>query len=379
MKLQFWLTAAVLTVVASSCIKDEPLNAECDIVSATIPGNVLTRAPQISNDRVVFVVKGGTDVTVLAPEFTITPGAAIEPPSGTVRDFTEPQEYTVTSEDGEWHKTYTVEVQMNNIINLEYNFEHVRVYDGKFTRPYSYDIFYEEDAAGNQTLTWASGNPGFALTGTGSTPESFPTFQAEDGLEGKCLELVTRSTGFFGTQVGMPLAAGSLFIGTFDTTNAVARPLEATRFGTPFYNIPRSLTGFFKFAPGEQYCELVDGKLRPVEGRTDVFNIYSVLFEVTADMQMLDGSNALSEDNPNIIAVAEIPMEERIATDEWREFTIPYVYRPGKKLDIQKLLDGSYSITIVCTSSADGGKFSGAVGSTLKVDNLRITCVGVEE
>ncbi|GID54359.1 family 43 glycosylhydrolase [Actinoplanes couchii] len=45
-------------------------------------------------------VKPGTDVTKLAPSFTLAKGATITPASGTVRDFSEPVTYTVTGADG---------------------------------------------------------------------------------------------------------------------------------------------------------------------------------------------------------------------------------------------------------------------------------------
>ena len=54
------------------------------------------------------MVKADTDLSKQSPEFTLTPGATISPASGTTRDFSEPQYYTVTSEDGIWKKRYEV-------------------------------------------------------------------------------------------------------------------------------------------------------------------------------------------------------------------------------------------------------------------------------
>ena len=53
----------------------------------------------------------------------------------------------------------------------------------------------------------------------------------------------------------MPIAAGNLFIGSFDMLNASTNPLSATRFGTPFYNKPLRLTGYYKYKAGEQFYE----------------------------------------------------------------------------------------------------------------------------
>lgn len=92
-----------LVLSLTACIKDEAPNQEADIVTAKVDGeNLLIREPVITNNEVKFFVNGGNDLTQLAPKFELTPGATIEPASGTVRNFMTPQTYTVTSEDGQW-------------------------------------------------------------------------------------------------------------------------------------------------------------------------------------------------------------------------------------------------------------------------------------
>lgn len=361
----------------SSCIKDEPQNAECDIVAVTLPDNALNRQPVIGNNKVTLIVKNDVSVMALAPEFELTPGATIEPASGTVRNFIFPQEYTVTSEDGQWHKTYTVAVERNNTINLNYNFENVRVVKA-LGGLCSYDVFYEVNPNGSVSLEWKSANPAFALSLQASTPETFPTYQGDGGVDGKCAVLVTRSTGSWGARLGKPIAAGNLFIGNFDMKDAVDHPLLATQFGTPFHNVPTMFSGYYKYKPGETYCEPdANGDLQPVPGKTDMFNLYAVLFEVTEGMEWLDGTNVLAADNPNIICTAEIP--DRHVSDNWVEFSVPFTMRPGKSIDPDKLKDGVYSISVVMSASEDGDLFKGAVGSTLQVDELAITCSTEEE
>lgn len=381
------LTFALAILSLNSCIRSEAPNSECDIISAYLPEDILLRSPVISNDAVNFRLKKDISPENLAPEFVITPGATIFPESGTVRDFTTPQTYTVISEDGQWSKEYTVNVEYNltpvnpnpnpepepQIITLVYSFENVRTATTSSGKT-EYDIFYEKDAYGQENLTWASANQAFALTLQGSTPNTFPTYQVDEGVEGKCVQLVTRSTGSFGARVGKPIAAGNLFFGTFDMTNAIKYPLQATHFGIPFERVPATFSGYYKYTPGETYCEPDEkGQLVPVPGVTDQFNVYAVLFEVSADMEWLDGANVLSEDNPNIISTALIP--DRHASEEWVEFSVPFIYREGKSIDLEKLANGQYSIAVVMSSSAEGDYFRGAIGSTLTVDELTITCI----
>lgn len=377
MKVINWLLVLGIMLVSVSCIKKEPLNAECDIVAVTLPDDVLNRTPIIENDRVTLIVKNHVNITELAPEFELTPGATIVPASGTVRDFTEPQTYVVTSEDGDWHKTYTVTVQRNNAINLKYGFENVKIV--KSPQGGSYDEFIDvsinETTQKLDTMVWASGNAGFAMTNGKNPPDTYPTFQTEDGYVGKCAGMVTRSTGTFGAMVKKPLAAGNLFIGKFNVTIAVATPLKATQFGAPFSSVPRFFSGYYKYQPGEVYQRMNEaGKLETVEGKIDECNVYAVFYESTAEMEWLDGSNVLADDNPNIIAIARLSEQQRQATPEWTNFHLPFVFREGKTIDPDKLEGGRYSIAVVMTSSIDGDYFSGAVGSTLLVDELELTC-----
>lgn len=44
----------------------------------------------------------------------------------------------------------------------------------------------------------------------------------------------------------------------------------------------------------------------------------------------------------------------------------------GKTFDINKMIQGKYSIAIVASSSKDGATFQGAVGSTLYLDEFHI-------
>lgn len=367
------LAFSIVIITLSSCIKDEPLNAECDILAVTLPDNILNRQPVIENNKVTLIVRN--DVSLLrplAPEFSLTPGATIDPPSGTPLNFLMPQRYVVTSQDGLWQKEYIVEVQKNNAINLSYAFENVRQISA-LAGMCSYDEFYEIGPGGKETMVWASANSAYALSLQASTPATFPTYQADGGIDGKCAVLTTRSTGSWGARLKKPIAAGNLFIGNFDSSSAVTAPLKATHFGTPFYNEPVSFSGYYKYKPGETYCETdKDGNFVPVPGKTDIFNMYLVFYETSPAVQWLDGSNVLDRDNMNIIGSAEIP--DRHASDEWVEFSVPFVIWPGRTIDKQKLKDGMYNISIVMSSSQDGDYFAGAIGSTLKVDELLITC-----
>ena len=205
----------------SSCFKEEPLNAECDIEQAYIhvdnkillnllftnPSDTLVNV-QSDQTNIEFTMRPFAALTKQAPIFRLTPGATISPESGSLQDFSKgPVTYTVTSEDKQWSKTYQVRCIVSGI-STEYHFEQITMEptNGR------YQIFYDILSNGD-SISWASGNAGFALTNINLGVYDYPTMQDEAGYKGKCAKLVTRSTGDFGNMLNMPMAAGNLFIG----------------------------------------------------------------------------------------------------------------------------------------------------------------------
>ena len=360
------ITCLLMGLVLVSCIRDEAPNAEADILTCIVPADILKRDPVIENNKVTLMVRADIDLKHQAPEFTLTPGATISPTSGTERDFTTPQYYTVTSEDGNWKKKYQVSYQIAGI-STEYHFEEVRKVE---TDRYVYDVFYDTNKTTGDVIDWASGNSGFAITGVGTEdPASFPTSSLEDGKEGKGVRLETKSTGDFGTRFGMPIAAGNLFMGTFDMLSALTNALKATRLGMPFEHVPTYLKGYYKYKAGETFEE----KGKPVPGKMDTWDVYAIFYEVTDKVRYLDGT--IVEDNythPNLVSVALLDDKDRKETDEWTEFYIPFVMKSGKTIDREKLKAGGYNVSIVFSSSREGNYFRGAPGSTLLIDEVEL-------
>lgn len=360
MRIKNLIAILFLGFAATSCIQDEAPNAEADIESCMVPGDVLNRDPIIGNEQVVLPLKKGADITKLSPEFTLTPGATISPESGTEQDFTNPKTYTVTSEDGKWKKIYEVSALFSGL-PTSFHFEETIPYKNKQGKTVYYN-FKETDAIGNY-LNWTNANEGFDYTGVQAKPDEFPTSPAPNGVKGNCVKLTTKSTGYFGAQLGMYIAAGNLFTGSFKIV--IPEVVKATKFGVPFTHIPTSLKGYYKFKAGEEFTK--DGK--PVPGQKDIFDIYGVFYETDENVNTLDGTNVFT--SPNIISIARIANAKE--TDVWTEFNIPFVNQPGKTVNLQKLEDGKYNLAIVFSSSIKGDLFEGAVGSTLYIDEVELS------
>lgn len=366
------LYALLIGSTAVSCIRKEAPNAEADITGCTLPGNVLVQDTidvDVSYDKslnaypIYIQVKKGTDCSQLAPVFTLTPGATIEPESGSTQDFSSPVRYTVTSEDGQWHRTYSISIEEEKVqdIPTTFHFEDTRIENG-------YYVFYETSE--NQELTWASGNGGFRLAINNADASEYPTTVEEAGYSGKCAKLVTRTTGSLGAMVGMPIAAGNLFIGKFNLSNALSNPLKATQLGTTFYHKPLKIKGYYKYTPGDKFY--ANGSYT---NQVDKFDIYAIFYEnkdENGESVMLDGTlPVLNYENSNLVALAQF--NDTQVYNSWQSFEISFDYdRFQKTVDTDRLNAGEYNISIVISSSKDGATFEGAPGSTLWIDELNI-------
>lgn len=370
------LLVCAFCATLTSCFKEEPLNAECDIEYAYLHSDdpeatfyQLTDSlvEVYSTDNVIeFGVKEDVDLTALAPEFVLTEGATIEPASGSVHDFSgnTPVSYTVTSQDGKWSRTYTVYI--NHRIRTIDEISTLSFENSMLDTSQRYAVWYETAADGYEINAWATGNPGFAITAGDAAPSEYPSSVLEEGYEGRGVRLITRATGTLGALFGMPIAAGNLFTGTFNTLDALGSATKATRFGTPVSQRPLSFSGYYKYTPGE---EVTGEDNKPIPGKIDADDIYAILYRNTdseGKAFTLDGDNVKTSDQ--IVATAII--DEVKPTKEWTPFDINFTYK--EQLDEQILRNYGYSLAIVFSSSINGAYFEGAVGSTLCIDEVKV-------
>lgn len=385
MKNIFLLPAAVLLLLAfSSCIKEEALNAECDITAVDedwleANSDIIIGTPVVANDYVFFSIQKGSDRSALDPSFSVTEGATLTmtdetgaevEANGVTRDFSSPQTYTTHSQDGNWSKDYSVSFNYPILIE-QLSFENYELdTSGR------YHVWYEidsDDTNNPRRDYWASGNAGYALTGIGDSPTDYPSAANADGVSGNCLRLITRDTGSFGESANMPIAAGNIFIGEFKAAQAMLFPRLATRFGFQLVTgKPLTLEGWYKYTPGETFTDKND----VVDlTRRDTADIYCVVFEVDPDdFEPLNGDDILSSERIVLLARIADPGEP----SDWTFFSEPFEEMNGKEFSEERLRNDGYAISVVATSSRQGAYFEGAIGSELWVDEIRIIWEGEE-
>ena len=379
--LKFSLMAGLITLLAvlnTSCFGSEPDCCEADIEKVTLhvddPADFFfqpTDSMQVvfSTDTIItFAVRNHVDVTSLAPEFKLSPGASVSPESGSTHDFTAgPVTYTVTSQDGKWQRHYRISVVPTAIMvadTLRFDFEHYEL-DPASQRYYIWHNVLPDGTLGND---WSTANAGYRISMSSAQPEEYPTTPLAAGFDGAGVCLRTCDTGPFGKMANKRLAAGNMFLGTFDIRIAMSDHLHATRFGIPFTNKPESFTGYYTYEPGPTVQDFYGNA---IAGRVDSADVYAVFYrnhDANGNEVVLYGDNVLSSDL--IVAVAEL--EYVAPTSQWTAWDVKFKYR--EEVDEQLLANRGYSLAIVFSSSSAGGDFIGAIGSRLCVDKVRLIC-----
>lgn len=374
--------AAVAALLNTSCFGDEPDYCEADIETAVLhvsdPARFFFQATDsiqvvFSTDSVItFAVRGDADVSALSPEFTLSPGATIVPASGSTHDFSQGAvSYTVTSEDGKWQRHYLVSVVPTLVTvadTLYYDFEHYEL-ETATQRYYMWHNLLPDGTLGND---WATANAGYRISMSTAQPMDYPTTPLADGYDGAGVCLTTRDTGPFGKMANKRLAAGNMFLGTFDIQIAMSDHLHATRFGIPFTGLPDRFTGYYTFEPG---ATVQDFYGNPIAGRTDSAAVYAVFYrnhDASGNEVVLYGDNVLS--SSQLVAVAEL--DYVAPTAQWTPWDVKFEYREA--VDPELLANRGYSLAIVFSSSSSGGDFIGAIGSRLCVDKVRLICTREE-
>lgn len=368
-------------LLATSCIKDEPLNSECDIEVCKVHHEASDTIFYALSDTIIDVNSVDTvinfytrsrinpqDLSQISVTFDLTPGATITPANGSVQDFSQGGVvYTVVSEDKQWSRRYKVRFVPRAVLNPDFDFENVELEQPR-ERFY---IWFAYDQNQKRQDLWATGNSGFALSRSSAKPHEYPSVMLEQGVSGKGVKLETCSTGQFGESVKMPIAAGNLFLGSFDVQKALFDPMKATRFGVPVNRKPVRFTGYYKFQPGEVFKDRYD---QAVPGRVDAPDAYAVLYKNTDENGLpvtLYGDDVLT--HKNIVAIARVP-EFKVTgvadTCAWEHFDLPLEYK--QELDMVRLSNLGYNLAVVFTSSIEGATFCGAEGSTLLIDESAI-------
>lgn len=374
----------------TSCIKDEAQNKECDIERAWVEGEAyeqyfyqkaeMTKDVSSTETSITFTVRSLISLSKEIPlKLQVTSGATVTPANGSLQDFTKgPVAYTVTSEDGQWKRTYNVIFAEPSLPAENFTFENVETTSETTLLGGTNEthIFYEQASSSEgedgKKYVWATGNQGSALLMNGAKPDAFPTYSVDEGYVGKGVCLNTQSAGPLGEFMKKPIAAGSLFLGKFVIEHVLSDALKATQFGVPNGKEPVRITGWYKYTPGEVFT---DKNMKVYADRTDEASIYAVFYknlDADGNSYTLDGHSVADLDkildNPQVYKVARVASLP--PTDTWTQWEM---FFEGRDAPDDIVASMGCNLALVFSSSKNGAQFEGAVGSTLYIDEVLVS------
>lgn len=328
------------------------------IESMTVEGEGIFVQPELSDNEATFYVAAGSSNRSFVPSFQLSEGAKIQYNGadfveGTAVDFTEPQSFDVYSQKGT-KKTYKIIAQEW----VDYSFAQ------NFDNPWLSIDDYEEPSS-----DWATSNGGVSfikLMGL-YTGDYVVTKHEEAEGSSACIRTIDSKGKDMIIAVVPKVTSGTVFNGVFSVN--INNTLKSTQFGQPCTNQPMNFSGKYKYTPGATYYYCADPSKAHItsidDSKTDAPAINAVLYEVdTYAYDCLDGTNLLTSDK--IAAIASVKDAGEQA--DYVDFNVNFEWQNGKSWDASK----KYKLAIVCSSSKDGDKFSGAPESVLYVDDLKV-------
>lgn len=343
----------ILSLVVTSCVNDTYFGKsdKNDIRYFTLQNQSGFSNINIKAKTIFVTINAEADITKLAVDsVALSTFATLSPNKETSRDFTTPQTYTVTAENGD-KATYTVTVNQEGAYPQldNSNFDSWYTPSGKK---------YQQPGSDDNTI-WATANDGTTTTNS-SNVTTYPYLNSGTDY---LAQIVTKDLGNLAGLIGQRMGSGTLFTGKFVLN--IANPSTSAQFGIPFTAKPKSFTVQIKYTAGTPYQ---DGKGKVID-KADQADIYVILE---------------NRDDPNAI--------KRIATGWHRTGTtmgmnlqninvdLTYGTLNSSFPDYQKPSNGLYGnssdkpthISVVFASSADGILYEGGVNSTLYVNNFEL-------
>jgi hypothetical protein len=348
------LVYTLIPLLLLGCIKEDQFGKSsfAIIKTFTLPGQ--NGSTNIDNENLTInipVMDTIVDLNLVPIELTISNFASISPSATSSQNFQSPVEYTITAEDGTI-QVYTVTVQKTGNVP--------QVDNSSFE-----DWYIETVGSGNvnqpgkdKTSTlWATANRGLALGG--ASENTSPQQKSADSLYAK-LETVT-------APAIVRIAAATLFTGKFtEGFPSINDPRSNLTLGVPFTGRPQTMRFQYKYVPGSSN-EDSNGDPLTYGDQCDIYMF----------LENRDGSKTKrvgtawfrNGDTQSSWKNIEIPVKygPLDASDPWYSYAQP---QPDEEWGT-----GSESIThitVLFSSSFEGDFFSGAIGSTLEVDNLEM-------
>ncbi len=356
MKLKYTLYLLVLVTLLSSCVKDDFFGKSEIANIKKIGVSNQSGSPTINNDYATIQVEipGGVNLSaIVIQSLELSSFASSSVTVGDTINLEKPYSITLISENGTtrmWTITAFVASATPQLENGDLN----KWYKGATS-------YYEPGESSNTTI-WGTGNRGTQLL------NKLATIPKDLGNGNLAAQMETLDNGRIGSLFGAPISSGSLFTGFFNPDKIdPANPEAAIEFGTPFAGRPTKLQFNYSYLPGE----INKSKSGAVLSYGDALDIYAILeVRIGGEVKRLATAWFRSEDVQDALKTKDINFTYGVLDSSFTAYM-----KPSNNLYVsaeEAIYILPTHITFVASSSFDGAKFAGAVGSKLVVDDVKL-------
>lgn len=303
---------------------------------------------------VTVEIPGGVDLTAITIEtLEISSFASTNKSQGDLLNLENEDTIQITAEDGSvynWTIRAFVASETPQLNNWDLNSWYMTA-----------NNYYEPGEDASSTI-WGTGNPGTQLL---SLLATVPEDLGDSNLAAK---MITLDTGALAGAFGIPIAAGSLFTGYFNSDNIeIDDPEAAIDFGTPFSGRPIKLRFKYSYVPGPENKNK-DGELLAYEDACDIYALLEI--RQSGEIQRLATAWFRSDLTQEDLTSKEVEFNYGELDDSFPDYMFP-VNQDFVSDELAQFGLPTH-ITFVASSSFDGAIFSGAIGSTLIIDDIEM-------
>lgn len=344
------LLVILLTLSVFACNDDNKVESDqAELLDFKVQStnNFIPEKTVIDSENGEIHIFNNTDLSssdfpiTLNTDISVSPGATIQPASGTPITFSDYEDfikYTIISEDGINITEFILTIRDMQLPNS--GFENWHMETGMNGKPFEQPGNYLE------STIWATANMGTSIYSIyGTSPEN-----NGNNIAAK-IETVT--------TVALPVVAGALYIGEFNLDGAIedpTNPVAAAKLGIPFYKKPSAVQFKYSYKAGEQMVQAVLKEPGNLFGGFDVFELEGKdKFGIEAALEKRTGNET--------IVVAKANYQSDIDIDELTELKLTLEYFSNEE---------PTHFYVSFSPSFDGGTFKGAIGSTLIIDDVKL-------
>lgn len=350
------IVSLAVFIFFTSCIKDDYFGYSNygEIKTIEVSNQASQAIIDSKTKNVSIEIPSGIDLSnIVIQSLTLSSFAVADKNVGDVLNLNDSALIYVVAEDGS-ETRWTIKAAVAT--------ENPQLTNSDFENWYQTNAGYYEPGESASTTIWGTGNQGTSLLGI------YATIPLEYTAGNIVAKLETYYNGDLAAGFGTPISGGSIYTGVFNSDNLdLNNPQAAIDFGTPFSARPLAFKIKYQFNAGEENKDK-EGNILPYGDGCDIY----VLLEFRT------GSS--------VKRLATAWYRNDIDNSDLEEVEIPFIYGelPADAPEYSKPENGEYvaqdsssfinptHITFVASSSFDANIFSGAVGSTLIVDDLEL-------